>query len=944
MDRRTFIGIAGLGAAQGFGLPRIAKALGKGAVGASSGETANHAKAYGSGHFGEWITDEFGLPAYKYTCNQITDAKAISPVHKEWRSPTDHTHQVGNDRLVAAVSNYGYVQVRQDEGSPKFLNDYCPEQGLYGAGIGFLTDGKATLSTYYPGNGETFDRVMGEGYLKKTVKGHSYEVEQTVLAPFGDDPVMVSMVKVTNHGASAADLRWVEYWGAQNNQFSFRSRMEARRLDDATKGAALRRAFAARFVHKFEKMANGLTETQTFQGRTPQDEAMWQKIEVVMKDPASPYGGHIHQSAPEASMEDLTPPSTFLVSLDAPMDGFATDAASFFGSGGIEHPAGLSGKLGELNKDLSSTGPGSALLLERHLHLKPSESKTIYFLYGYVPAGYKAAELIKKYSADPAGILKRSSAAWKKEGLQFSVAGEPWVSREISWHNYYLRSSMTYDSYFREHIISQGHVYQYIMGFQGAGRDPLQHTMPYIFSDAEIVKGIIRYTLKEIQPDGSIPYGIVGSGVPMPSEFDPGDQEMWLLWTTAEYVLATRDKKFLDEKIIPYPNQKASPNDPTVREHLGRAFTHLVNVIGVGKHGLMRLALGDWNDGIVVGRVPEKYTEEVHAQGESVLNAAMACYVLDYYARMLTFVGDTANASEAHAKAEGQRKAVQAVWAGKWFQRAWLGPNLDWIGGDRIWLEPQPWAIIGGATTAEQSKTLVGSIDELLRDPSPIGAMILNKGESTPSKRPGILENGGIWPSINGTLIWALALTDGRAAWDEWKKNCLAMHAEAYPEIWYGIWSGPDTYNSVISKYPGQTQFGEPPTDGKKSPTDWGVHWTDFPVMNMHSHAWPLYSAAKLLGVDFHEDGVKFNPSLPVAEYEFSSPLMGFKKSAKGYSGWYAPSVAGKWNIEINLPDSARAGVKQVKINGVAKPLPGSGAIKFAGESSPGKPLRWEIV
>src|ERR1035441_35525 len=52
-DRRTFIGIAGLGATQGFGLPRIAKALGKGSVGASSGEAANHSKAYGSGHFGD---------------------------------------------------------------------------------------------------------------------------------------------------------------------------------------------------------------------------------------------------------------------------------------------------------------------------------------------------------------------------------------------------------------------------------------------------------------------------------------------------------------------------------------------------------------------------------------------------------------------------------------------------------------------------------------------------------------------------------------------------------------------------------------------------------------------------------------------------------------------------------------------------------------------------
>jgi hypothetical protein len=943
MDRRKFLGMVGVGVSQKFALPKFASALHHVSPSLGNGPVSKSGKAYGSGHFGEWITDQFGLPAYKYTCNQVTDPKAIAPVHKEWRSPADHTHQVGNDRLVAAVSNYGYVQVRQDEGSPKFLNDHCPELGRYGAGVGFLTDGKAVLTSYYPGNGDSFDRILGEGYFKKTVKGHQYEVEQTILAPFGDDPVVVSMVKITNHATSPADLRWVEYWGSQNIQFSFRSGMEAQVLGDPSKGAELRRTFSERFSHKFEKLPNsiGLTETQTFLGRTPQDEAMWQKLEVSMKDPLGPFGGHIHQSSPQASMEDLTPPPTFLVSLDAPADAFATDSASFFATGGIEHPAGLSAKL---TNDLTSTGPASALLLERHLHLKPNESKTIFFLYGYVPEGFKAEALIKKYSADPAGILSRSSAQWKKEGLRFSVPSEPWVDREISWHNYYLRSSMTYDSYFREHIISQGHVYQYIMGFQGAGRDPLQHTMPFIFSNPGIVKEIIRYTLKEIQPDGSIPYGIVGSGVPMPSAFDPGDQEMWLLWTTSEYVLATRDKKFLDEKIIPYPNRTASPTDPTVREYLFRAFTHLVNVIGVGKHGLMRLAMGDWNDGIVVGRVPEKYNQEVHAQGESVLNAAMACYVLDFYARMLDYIGDTANAAEAHAKAEGQRKAVQANWAGHWFRRAWLGPNLDWIGDDRIWLEPQPWAIIGGATTPEQSKALVASIDELLRDPSPIGSMILNKGESTPSKRPGILENGGIWPSINGTLIWALAMTDPRAAWDEWKKNCLAAHAEAYPEIWYGIWSGPDTYNSVLSKYPGQTQFGEPPTDGKKSPTDWGVHWTDFPVMNMHSHGWPLYSAAKLLGVDFREDGVAFKPAIPVAEYEFESPLVGFKKSPKGYSGWYAPAVSGKWSIEITLPETAMANLKQLKINGIVKPLANQEkTIKFAGESTPANPLHWEI-
>jgi hypothetical protein len=187
-------------------------------------------------------------------------------------------------------------------------------------------------------------------------------------------------------------------------------------------------------------------------------------------------------------------------------------------------------------------------------------------------------------------------------------------------------------------------------------------------------------------------------------------------------------------------------------------------------------------------------------------------------------------------------------------------------------------------------------------------------------------------------------MAGGASAWDEWKKNSLALHAEAYPDIWYGIWSGPDSYNSVLSNSPGQTKFAEPPVKGHKSPTDWGVNWTDFPVMNMHPHAWPLYSAAKLLGVDFHEDGVRFNPSLPLAEYEFSSPLLGFSKSSKRYSGWYAPAAAGEWTIEIQLSDLERSGLRQIEINGSITPLPrDTRAIRFVERSYRDSPLRWEV-
>ncbi len=91
------------------------------------------AKAYGSGYFGKWIKDEFGLPAFHYTCDQTTDPKAVTQVNPGILTSTEHVHQVGNDRIVAIASNFGHVRVRQDEGAPKFLNDYSPDRGFRSA-------------------------------------------------------------------------------------------------------------------------------------------------------------------------------------------------------------------------------------------------------------------------------------------------------------------------------------------------------------------------------------------------------------------------------------------------------------------------------------------------------------------------------------------------------------------------------------------------------------------------------------------------------------------------------------------------------------------------------------------------------------------------------------------------------------------------------------------
>lgn len=913
-------------------------------------------KAFGSGNFGEWIEDEHGLPAYRYTCDQKHDPKAIAPTNPIWRAPTDHSHQVGNDRLVAVASNYGYIQVRQDEGGPKFLNDYDPAHQHYAGGFGTLTDGLTSFSTFHPreagpvpalGEADTFERIFGIGYLRKTVRKNGYTVDQVVFAPFGDDPLLISQVTITNQTKKAANLRWIEYWGCQQYQFSHRAQVLATISRGKRHPAELRREFATRFSHKFRSLDDhsGLVNEKEFLGYTSSDRSAWRMAQFLLATVArKTTGGALKPPVKEAWLEDLNPPATFLVSLDAPADGFLTNETAFFGKDGVAAPDGL---VVPLPGTLPDYVQGEALFLERRLSLAPGESRTIYFGYGYLPKGVELKSLLDKYRNNLPGTWKRSSEAWKLERISLEVPDEPWVRRELLWHNYYLRSNLTYDSFYQEHILSQGHVYQYVIGFQGAARDPLQHALPFVYSQPEIVKEVLRYTLKEILPDGEIPYGVTGHGMRMAVPFRPSDQELWLLWLASEYVLATRDTDFLDEKLPTFPLHGPKAGRATIRELLARCYRHLTKVTGTGRHGLMRLSNGDWNDGAVVGFVPKDQHEDVRRHGESTLNAAFATYTLDMYARMLTFVGDNGLADETTKWAEGQRKAVHEQWTGKWFRRGWLNEKLGWIGENEMWLEPQPWAIIGNAANPEQAGQLVDSINALVRKPSPIGAMLMSHTLKEIASPPGTLTNAAVWPSINGTLVWALALVDGKMAWEEWKKNSLAYHAESYPDVWYGIWSGPDTYNSSFSKYAGQTFFDEKALQGgeSESPLGSGVNWTDFPVMNMHPHAWPLYDVVKLIGAEFTPEGLILSPILPQDVYRFESPLLGLEKSKKGYSGWYAPLKAGAWQIRVCLPEQEHGGFTRLEVNGQAQPFQTSadGSIQFSGESAPGQPLRWSL-
>ena len=931
VSRRSFLETVALTAAGAKVLPRGWETVSQNPDRPADSERK---KAYGSGYFGEWIQDEFGLPAFDYTCDQTKDAKARTDVNSGVLDATEHIHQVGNDRVVAIASNYGHVRVRQDEGGPKFLNDHAPERGCYAGGFGYLTDGSATLSTFYPGNAESFDRVFGCGYFRKKVFGHGYAIDQVIFAPFGDDPVLLSQVTIKNGGAAAAHLRWVEHWGCQLYQFSFRAFMElfaGKNIHEA------RRESSKRFAHVFRPTAGsaGLMESKRFIGRDSEEEKVFEGMVAYLQKSPNVFLSPPDKNAPKnAEFDDLNPPATFLVSLDGDVSALSANGKGFFGDGGPARPVGLER---ELDGDISKAGPESALLLERKFLLKAGESRTITFLYGYAAPGFDVDALIAKYKKDPAGALQASSAQWKSHGLRFTTPEEPWVEREVAWNHYYLRSGFSYDSFFSEHIVSQAAVYQYVMGFQGAARDPLQHALPFVFSDPALVKEVLRYTLREVRDDGSIPYGIVGYGMPMPTTSDnSSDMPLWLIWATSEYVLATRDASFLDAEVLTVFGK--NPGKASVRSLLARCYRHITDDVGTGEHGLMRMLQDDWNDALVNAWSTQAQAKEVIDKGESVLNSAMAAYVLDRYAQLLSYVRDREHTvQKIQETAAAHRKAVQQQWAGHWFRRAWMGPTLGWLGEKCIWIEPQPWALIAGVADEEQSRELVESIDRELRKPSPIGAMQLSPGPDQKQSgewhsEPGTQVNGGVWPSLNQTLIWALAGADGAMAWDEWKKNSFTRHAEVYPEIWYGTWSGPDVLNSALSKEPGATTGGKP------------FGWKDFPVLNMHTHACPLFSLVKLMGTEFTPDGLTLAPKIPLASFRFESPLMGIIKRERGYEGWYNPVLQNTYTVRLKVSNDEAKELKHLTVNGKSVSAKMTdGAFEMGGQGGGGEALRWSL-
>ena len=472
-------------------------------------------------------------------------------------------------------------------------------------------------------------------------------------------------------------------------------------------------------------------------------------------------------------------------------------------------------------------GPHPVLEIATSLRLRPGEKRDLWFRFG-------RGELSP--DSKPTRIVSQSRRALAGWVPSASADAAPEAAHEIPWHAALLRAGLAPDRVLQGRSLDQASTYSYLMGFNGAARDPLQHALPLVYVDPDAALDVLRNTCAWAQPNGDLPYALDGAKRPTNLIFRPSDQNLWALWLAAEYAAATGDLAAFDEPLGYHP-MRATPA-VALREHLRRQFRFFVDEVGRGERGHVRILNADWND--VAIQDSGVAAEVMIERGSSVLNSAMASWVLAVFAGLCDRLGESALAGEARAQADELRGLVAQAWNGRWFHRAYA-PDVPPVGDRDCWLEVQPWAILCGAADAAQAAALLGVIDQGHRAGSPVGTRL--RWPAPPDRVAagtwGDGTTGGTWYAIDMTLVWAAARVAPDMAWDAWRRMTLAAHTAAYPSIWEGTLSGPDSWNGPESTRPGRTWSAAP-----------AFAMQAFPVNNSHSHAQPLLAYLRLLGVE----------------------------------------------------------------------------------------------
>jgi hypothetical protein len=742
-----------------------------------------------------------------------------------------------------------------------------------------------------------YRRTLGVGYYRKITHRNGVTLDHVIFPPFADDCLVLSELNIVNDSDFFKELIVHDYWGVDVRSIIPSLIYFDRRRKEFSKSRLLNimgrtyKFMSPAFRYAPEHVRDSFSSKFNFQVRY----SSYLKTSILKPL----FKGRSRPPRDEPSSRNYYPKSLFLTSMDAlPIRIAASSWALLNEEAKLQpHEEPFQNKL--TVKDIP------CMCLGVEAPLKPKERRKFTFLLGYadelqIPIIIDAYRTqlpstvpsVLPYEEPTFPLFKTNCDMWKHNLIEFSTGDKEydWLSRETMWHSYYLRSAALYDEYFENHLLPQGGAYNYLMGLQGAPRDFMLFTIPMIYMEPRLAREMLEYTMRLMTPEGRIPYMTNGFGLTSDAiaHKNPSDLPLFFLWALSEYLFATRDSEFLNKTIPFYP--KSGRIASTVYERMKLAVDFLLNTVGFGEHGLIKVGDGDWNDGIsTMVRNRRRFLK----RGESMFNSAFALYVLPRISLICEKKQDKLYSDFIENALRSLHEACIKCWNGRWFYRGWDGSGSP-IGDGNIFLEPLSWLLISGALPDDYASQLINNIYERLDEPSPFGQNLVSPPLSTMLNRleKGWEVNGGIWSAMNFLLSWGYGRYDKQKALDALIKNSMHRHEEVYPNIWYGIWSGPDAFNASYASRPGETYYHI------STPT------TDFPVMNLNFHANFLTALLKLSGIEPTIDGLTVSPRLPLKNFVLKTPIIELRVNENEMYGSYVQQSLEEFTLRVKLPQS----------------------------------------
>ena len=596
------------------------------------------------------------------------------------------------------------------------------------------------------------------------------------------------------------------------------------------------------------------------------------KMNVV--DNIIDHGTNVHMpSIPEHFEDDGQGRHTFLAIAGASVKGFDTDREVFLGPyRTYTNPIVV--KEGKCKNSIA-VGDNGCGVLQVDVDLKKGESKELIVFMGIGAANVEGKNAVLEVGK-PTKVkkeFKKLKDYWhsRLEGITAKTPDKAFNSMLNMWNPY--NSMMTYTWSRAASLIYTGE--RDGLGYRDTVQDMLGvlHLIP-----DDIRKRLELMITGQVSTGGAMPVVKPFSHKPG-NEKAPDEEEyrsddcMWLFNTIPAYVKETGDISFY-EKILPY----ADKGEDTVLGHLRRAIQF--NLDHSGTHGLPSGLSADWNDCLVLGY-----------EGETIFVAFQLRYALKTYIEICELLSkpEEIKWAEDHLKTLDENLEKYA-WDGEWYLRAYGDDGLKFGSKENdeasIFLEPQPWAVISGHTTKEQSEKLLDVVkDHLLTD---YGLMINDPPvEKTDPKviksrlfNKGMKENASIFNHTQSWVIIAETLLGrGNQAYDYYRRfmpsayNTKAELREIEPYVY--------------------SQF----THSKYSPR-YGA--SRLPWLT-GTASWAYYTATQyILGIQPDYEGLRIDPCIP--------------------SDWKEIKITRKFrnkifNITIKNKNGAQKGVKKITLN-----------------------------